>query len=114
MVLYEILSGRRAIDRNLPQSEQKLIEWVKQFPADSKRFRRIMDPRLNNQYSLSAAQKVAKLADNCLRKNPEDRPAMSRIVNVLQEAIRESEDGNVSEIRSPLPEPSTRRMVHAA
>ncbi|KAL4565765.1 hypothetical protein LXL04_029869 [Taraxacum kok-saghyz] len=110
VVLYEILSGRKAIDRHLPQPEQKLIEWVKQFPADSKRFRMIMDPRLNNQYSLSAARKVAKLASTCLRKNPEERPAMSHIVEVLQEAIRESED----EIKSPLPESSKRRMVHAA
>nr|XP_043630751.1 probable serine/threonine-protein kinase PBL19 [Erigeron canadensis] len=114
VVLYEILSGRKAIDRNLPQPEQKLIEWVKQFPADGKRFRMIMDPRLNNQYSLSAARKVAKLADSCLRKNPDDRPTMSRIVEVLQEAIRESEDSSISETRSPLPEPSTRRMVHVS
>ncbi|PWA97513.1 Concanavalin A-like lectin/glucanase, subgroup [Artemisia annua] len=114
VVLYEILTGRKAIDRNLPQSEQKLLEWVKQFPADSKRFRVIMDPRLNNQYSLEAARKIAKLADTCLRKNPDDRPAMSRIVDVLREAIRESENVNNSQFGSPLPEPSTRRMVHAA
>ncbi|KAI3756583.1 hypothetical protein L1987_56405 [Smallanthus sonchifolius] len=116
VVLYEILSGRRAIDRNLPQSEQKLIEWVKQFPADSKRFRMIMDPRLNNQYPLNTARKVAKLADSCLRKNPDERPPMSRIVDILQEAIRESENGDISEITSPLPlpEPSTRRVVRAS
>ena len=74
----------------------------------------IMDPRLNNQYSLEAARKIAKLADTCLRKNPDDRPAMSRIVDVLREAIRESENENNSQFRSPRPEPSARRMVHAA
>ncbi|KAM0030328.1 putative protein kinase RLK-Pelle-RLCK-VIIa-2 family [Helianthus debilis subsp. tardiflorus] len=108
VVLYEILTGRRAIDRNLPQSEQKLIEWVKQYPADSKRFRMIMDPRLNNQYPLDTARKVAKLADSCLKKNPEERPPMSRIVEILQDAIRESGNGAAP---SPLPEPSTRRAV---
>ncbi|KAK1430503.1 hypothetical protein QVD17_13295 [Tagetes erecta] len=115
VVLYEILTGRRAIDRNLPPSEQKLIEWVKQFPADSKKFRMIMDPRLNNQYPLNTARKVAKIADSCLRKNAEERPPMRQIVDILQEAIRESENGNTSEITSllplplPLPEPSSRR-----
>ncbi|PWA79402.1 protein kinase superfamily protein [Artemisia annua] len=113
-VLYEILTGRKAIDRNLPQSEQKLLERVKQFPADSKRFRVIMEPRLNNQYSVEAVRKIAKLADTCLRKNPDDRLAMSRIVDVLREAIRESKHVNNSQFGSPLPEPSTRRMVHAA
>ncbi|KAL8196138.1 hypothetical protein R6Q57_025138 [Mikania cordata] len=115
VVLYEILTGRRAVDRNLPQSEQKLIEWVKQFPIDSKKFRMIMDPRLNNRYPLETARKVAKLADSCLRKKPEERPPMSRIVDELQAAVRESENNNGSEITSalplPLPEPSTRRSV---
>ncbi|KVH88610.1 probable serine/threonine-protein kinase PBL19 [Cynara cardunculus var. scolymus] len=96
VVLYEILSGRKAIDRNLPQSEQKLIEWVKQFPADSKRFRMMMDPRLKNEYSMEGARKVAKLANSCLRRNPDERPEMSRIVDVLQEAIRESEEDTIS------------------
>lgn len=111
VVLYEILTGRRVIDTHRPQSEQKLIEWVKQFPPDSKRFRMIMDQRLNNKYSLSAARNVAKLADGCLRKNPEERPPMSRIVDSLQEAIRESENSNILEMGSPLPEPSTRRTA---
>ncbi|KAJ0716238.1 putative protein kinase RLK-Pelle-RLCK-VIIa-2 family [Helianthus annuus] len=91
VVVYEILMGRRAVDTELPQSEQKLIEWVKQFPVDSKRFRMIMDPRLNNQYSHGAARKVAKLADSCLRKNPVERPLMSKIVDILRQTIRESE-----------------------
>ncbi|KAJ9537049.1 hypothetical protein OSB04_029782 [Centaurea solstitialis] len=112
VVLYEILSGRKAIDRNLPQSEQKLVEWVKQFPADSKRFRMIMDPRLNNQYSMEAARKVAKLASSCLRRNPDERPEMSRIVDVLQEAIRESEEMETRS--SQVAEPSNRRMVGVA
>ncbi|KAI3691583.1 hypothetical protein L6452_31379 [Arctium lappa] len=111
VVIYEILSGRKAIDRNLPQSEQKLIEWVKQFPADSKRFRMIMDPRLNNQYSMEGARKVAKLANSCLRRNPDERPEMSRIVDVLQEAIRELEEDTIPEMR---PESSKRRMVGVA
>ncbi|KAL8238724.1 hypothetical protein R6Q59_015291 [Mikania micrantha] len=114
VVLYEILSGRKAIDTNLPQSEQKLIEWIKHFPIDSKRFKMIMDPRLKNQYSLSAALEVAKLADSCLRKNPEERPLMSRIVDVLRQTIRESENGKRLEKTSPLPEPCTPRMVHVA
>ncbi|CAH1453861.1 unnamed protein product [Lactuca virosa] len=103
IVLYEILSGRRVIDRNLPHSQQMLTKWVKQFPADSKIFCMMMDPRLDNQYSLSGARKVAKLADSCMRNNPEDRPTMSEIVDVLQESIRDSED----ESQNPLPESST-------
>jgi serine/threonine protein kinase len=28
MVLYEILTGRRSIEKNRPSNEQKLLEWV--------------------------------------------------------------------------------------
>ncbi|PON52688.1 hypothetical protein PanWU01x14_207980 [Parasponia andersonii] len=36
---YEILTGRRPLERNRPRTEQKLVERVKkQFPVDSERF----------------------------------------------------------------------------
>ncbi|KAK4844970.1 hypothetical protein QYF36_026612 [Acer negundo] len=108
VVLYEILTGRRTVERNRPTAEQKLLDWVKQFPADSKKFSMIIDPRLRNQYSFSAARKVAKLADCCLKKNPEERPTMNQVVESLKEAIQESEDGSKS---NSTPVTSTSRSV---
>ena len=98
VVLYEILTGRRSTERNLPLAEQKLLEWVKQFPADSKKFILIMDSRLEGQYSSSAARKIAKLADNCLLKNAKDRPTMSQVVERLKQIILQSDEDNTSEI----------------
>lgn len=91
VVLYELLTGRRTLERNRPPAEQKLLEWVKQFPADGKRFTMIIDPRLRDQYCLTAARRIAKLADSCLNKNAKDRPKMSDAVEILKEAIRDSE-----------------------
>ncbi|CAK8539540.1 unnamed protein product [Lathyrus sativus] len=88
VVLYEILTGRRTIERNLPTAQQKLIEWVKNYPADTGRFTLIIDPRLAKQYSVKAARKIAKLADSCLKKNPEDRPSMSQVVESLKQALQ--------------------------
>ncbi|KAL2233040.1 UNVERIFIED_CONTAM: putative serine/threonine-protein kinase PBL19 [Sesamum indicum] len=90
VVVYEILTGRRTLERNLPAAERKLLEWVRQFPADSKKFTMIIDPRLQNQYSLDAARRIAKLADSCLNKNAKDRPSMSQVVEILKLAIDES------------------------
>ncbi|XP_075510906.1 putative serine/threonine-protein kinase PBL19 [Primulina tabacum] len=94
VVLYEILTGRRSLERGRPKSEQKLLDWVKQHPADSRKFSMIMDPRLENQYSLTAARSVAKLADICLVKNAKDRPKMSEVVEnvkkILQISVEES------------------------
>lgn len=89
VVLYEILTGRRALERNFPTVEQKLLEWVKQFPANSKKFKTIIDPRLQNQYNLAAARKVANLADQCLNRTAKDRPTMSKVVEILKEAVEE-------------------------
>ncbi|KAI6702869.1 hypothetical protein NL676_012005 [Syzygium grande] len=94
VVLYEVLTGRRSLERNRPRTEQKLLEWVKQYPADSKKFSSIIDPRLENQYSISAARKIAKLADSCLLKSSKDRPKMSQVVHSLQEIIQVSDTGD--------------------
>ncbi|KAJ7952611.1 Receptor-like protein kinase [Quillaja saponaria] len=96
VVLYEILTGRRALERNRPTGEQKLLVWVKQYPTDSKRFSMIIDPRLGKQYSVGAAREIAKLADSCLDKNPKDRPAISQVVQSLKQAIEYSEEPSTS------------------
>lgn len=97
VVLYEILTGRRSLERYRPKAEQKLLEWVKQFPANSKKFSLLMDPRLENQYSRSAARKIAKLADNCLLKSAKDRPTMSQVVERLKQMIQQPRGENSSE-----------------
>ncbi|KAG4172919.1 hypothetical protein ERO13_A11G029400v2 [Gossypium hirsutum] len=94
VVLYEIITGRRTVERNRPTSEQKLLEWVKNFPPDSKRFSMIIDPRLQNDYSFSAAQKVGQLAKSCLNKNAKERPTMSQVAERLKQAIQESQEGS--------------------
>ncbi|PSR91673.1 Receptor-like protein kinase [Actinidia chinensis var. chinensis] len=99
VVLYEILTGRRTLERTRPSMEQRLVEWVKQYPADSNKFSMIIDPRLKNQYSVSAARKIAKLADSCLVKNAKNRPTMSHVVESLKQAIEESEMENSTSSR---------------
>lgn len=97
MVLYEVLTGRRSLEQNRPRGEQKLLEWVKQYPADSKRFTLIMDTKLESQYSVSAARKVAKLADRCLLKSGKERPKMSQVVQSLREVLETSGDQSPTE-----------------
>ncbi|XP_065878169.1 probable serine/threonine-protein kinase PBL19 [Euphorbia lathyris] len=100
VVLYEILTGRRTLERNLPTKEQKLLDWVKQFPADSKKFSMIIDPKLRNEYSISAAKRIAKLADSCLIKNPKERPTMIEVVDSLNKAIEETEGASTSDTKN--------------
>ncbi|CAG7862001.1 unnamed protein product [Brassica rapa] len=96
VVLYEIITGRRTIERNKPAAERKLLDWVKEYPADSQRFSMIVDPRLRNNYPIVAARSLAKLADLCLKKNDKDRPAMEIVVERLKKIIEESDGGECS------------------
>ncbi|XAR54219.1 Non-specific serine/threonine protein kinase [Bertholletia excelsa] len=97
VVLYEILTGRRSLERDYPKTEQKLLEWVKQFPADSRKFPLIMDPRLENQFSLNAARRIARLADSCLVKNAKERPMMSQVVDRLKQIMQVLDEAGPSD-----------------
>ncbi|KAI6686812.1 hypothetical protein NL676_032725 [Syzygium grande] len=89
VVLYELITGRRAVERNLPRSEQKLLDWVRPYVSDSKKFRLILDPRLEGQCCIKSAQKLASLANKCLMKQPKSRPKMSDVVEMLGNIISE-------------------------
>ncbi|KAL8227942.1 hypothetical protein R6Q57_015526 [Mikania cordata] len=96
IVLYEILTGRKSLERNRPKEDQKLLDWVRRYPIDGKKFGIIIDPRLEAQYSLTAARKIAKLADSCLLKSAKDRPKMSQVVQMLKQILDESTEGSPS------------------
>ncbi|KAJ8464798.1 hypothetical protein OPV22_027350 [Ensete ventricosum] len=97
VVLYELLTGRRSLDRNLPRSEQKLLEWVKPFATDPKKLYTIMDPRLEGKYCLESAQSLVALANRCLKKQPKSRPRMSEVVEMLDRIIKASSNGETTE-----------------
>ncbi|XP_076915012.1 serine/threonine-protein kinase PCRK1-like [Bidens hawaiensis] len=84
--LYELITGRRPLDTNRPKNEQKLLEWVKPY-LDSKRFRVIIDTRLEGKYSLKSAQKLSMIANRCLSGNPKMRPNMSEVLEMLDQLI---------------------------
>ncbi|KAL9675934.1 hypothetical protein QQ045_004142 [Rhodiola kirilowii] len=81
--LYELITGRRPFDRNRPNNEQKLLEWVRRHLSDTKKFQLILDPRFEGHYCLKSAQKLAAVANRCLLKNPNARPKMSQVLEIL-------------------------------
>ncbi|KAK9057605.1 hypothetical protein SSX86_022441 [Deinandra increscens subsp. villosa] len=104
VVLYELITGRRAVERNLPRDEQKLIEWVKPYVSGSKKFHLLLDPRLEGDYSLKSARKLSSLANKCLTKNPKARPKMSEVVELLGKIINDLSPVNAKNEPEPKPE----------
>ncbi|KMT17640.1 hypothetical protein BVRB_2g035890 [Beta vulgaris subsp. vulgaris] len=90
VVLLEMLIGRRALDKSRPSREHNLVEWCRPLLNNNKKLLRILDARIDGQYSLKAMMRVATLGYQCLSQNPKGRPSMSHAVDVL-EAIYEEE-----------------------
>ncbi|XP_044463356.1 serine/threonine-protein kinase RIPK-like isoform X2 [Mangifera indica] len=91
VVLLELLTGRRSVDKSRPPREQNLVEWARPMINDPRKLGRIMDPRLEGQYSETGARKAAALAYLCLSHRPKLRPTMSTVVKTL-ELLKDYED----------------------
>ncbi|KAI3825000.1 hypothetical protein L1987_06475 [Smallanthus sonchifolius] len=85
VVLLELLSGRRAVDKEKVGIEQDLVEWTKPYLGDKRKLFRIMDTRLEGQYPQKGAFTAATLASQCLHTEPKTRPRMSDILVALEE-----------------------------
>ncbi|KAL9246408.1 hypothetical protein vseg_019947 [Gypsophila vaccaria] len=84
VVLLELLTGRRAVDKSKATDEQKLVEWAQRYLGDRRKLFRIMDTKLEGQYPQKAAFTVASLAVKCLDSEPRLRPKMSEILEELE------------------------------
>ncbi|KAJ4715841.1 Protein kinase [Melia azedarach] len=83
--LLEMISGRRALDINRPMKEQNLVDWAKPFLCKEKKLFRVMDTKLEGQYSYESAQKIAQLVLKCLEGKPNHRPEMKQVVQKLEQ-----------------------------
>lgn len=85
VVLLELLTGRRAVEKTRPSREQDLVDWARPMLKDAHKLERIMDPRLEGRYSAEGAKRAAFLAYHCLSHNPKTRPTMRNVVKALEE-----------------------------
>lgn len=72
------------MDENRPNRKQNLAEWARPLLKSARKLNRILDPRLEGQYSETGALKAAELAYQCLSHRPKERPTMSMIVDTLE------------------------------
>ncbi|KAH1224837.1 putative serine/threonine-protein kinase PBL9 [Glycine soja] len=85
VVLLEMLSGRRAVDKNRPSGQHNLVEWAKPYLANKHKLLRVLDNRLEGQYALDEACKVATLSLRCLATESKLRPTMDEVVTDLEQ-----------------------------
>jgi len=90
--LYELITGRRPMDRSRPKNEQKLLDWVKPYLSDSKKFRQILDPRLEWNGLIKSAQRLAVVANRCLTRHSKSRPKMSEVLEMVNRIVESSQE----------------------
>ncbi|KAF7829478.1 putative serine/threonine-protein kinase PIX13 isoform X1 [Senna tora] len=76
VVLLELLTGLPAVDPNRPPAQLSLVDSNKPFLHHKKKLKRIIDPKLAQNYSLPAAFQLAQLILQCLESDPKNRPSM--------------------------------------
>ncbi|KAF3326711.1 receptor-like protein kinase [Carex littledalei] len=84
VVLLELLTGRKSLDKSRPVREQTLADWAVPLLPQKKKVLGIVDPRLDGDYPVKAVHKTAMLAYHCLNRNPKARPLMRDIVASLE------------------------------
>ena len=71
------------MDRSRAITEHSLVEWVRKQFTDKQKLFRLLDPKLEGNYSIKGALHAVLLANQCLAKDAKTRPAMSEVVATL-------------------------------
>lgn len=72
------------MEKNKPSRDRSLVEWARPILNNNRKLPRILDPRIEGQYSVQAAMEVGNLAYECLSPNPKGRPLMREVVETLE------------------------------
>lgn len=81
VVVLEVVSGEMAVDFRQP--EVLLVKRVHEFEAQKRGYEEMADWRLNGEYEEKELVRLINLGIACTRSNPESRPSMRQIVQIL-------------------------------
>ncbi|XP_074338974.1 uncharacterized protein LOC141677107 isoform X2 [Apium graveolens] len=87
VVLLEILTGRRAIEHDLPIEHRSLVSWAHSRLSEEHVISDIMDADIKGQYTVRAAIKASSLALKCTSLRRESRPDAKQIVEELEQLL---------------------------
>ena len=90
VVLLEALTGLRVIDRKRLTKLQNLVDWASPVLGKREKLKKIMDPRLEQNYPVEGAFDCASLAMRCLSSNSKDRPSSEEVLQSLEQILRNS------------------------
>ncbi|XP_022030351.2 probable serine/threonine-protein kinase PBL8, partial [Helianthus annuus] len=95
VVLFELLSGRRAVDELFVEEGINLASWVKKCIKE-RRTDEVISSQITTQISSKCLKEFLQIADRCSKDSRKDRPTMADVVVALQHlmALQEQHDNS--------------------
>ncbi|GKV36594.1 hypothetical protein SLEP1_g44706 [Rubroshorea leprosula] len=91
IILLELVTGKPAIITRDKDERITIIEWIYSFTKrrDIRKLdiQKIVDPKLNDEFNISVAREVIKIAVSCVYPIIEERPDVSQILTKLKECL---------------------------
>ncbi|KAL3720995.1 hypothetical protein ACJRO7_005760 [Eucalyptus globulus] len=87
VVLLELITGRRPLDRTQPFEEDSMVDWASPLltqALEDGNFDAIVDPKLNKDYVNEEITRMIACAAACIRHSARHRPAMTQVVRALE------------------------------
>ncbi|OMO51800.1 hypothetical protein CCACVL1_29583 [Corchorus capsularis] len=95
VVLMEIITGRKALDENLPDEKSHLVTWFRRVLINKDNIPKAVDDTINcDEETMASIFKVAELAGHCTAREPFQRPDMGHAVNVLGPLVEQWKPSN--------------------
>ncbi|KAL5545715.1 hypothetical protein UlMin_005402, partial [Ulmus minor] len=84
IMLLELLTGLRTVDYSrMDEGGVLLLDHVKKLERE-KRLAAVVDHNLKNDYDIQEVEMIIRIALLCAQKSPQNRPAMSDVVRMLE------------------------------
>ncbi|MCO5557454.1 hypothetical protein L7F22_011019 [Adiantum nelumboides] len=88
VVLLELISGRKSIDKSMPEGSQSLVTWARPMLKVGAKLTDLLDPKLEKEpLDLKHLHQVAALAALCIQFEPSYRPLIKDVVNSLMPLV---------------------------
>ncbi|KAJ9552203.1 hypothetical protein OSB04_016248 [Centaurea solstitialis] len=104
VVLLEIFTGKRNIDYSSPIHERTQVDFIRPCLDNKRGIKRIVDDRIDGQYTTRVAIRFARLVKRCLSKEPMNRPTADEVVKALEK---------VQDIQKTSPSPRVGKVTSA-
>ncbi|KAE9584549.1 hypothetical protein Lal_00021690 [Lupinus albus] len=88
ILLLELVSGRKPIEKVSSTVKRSIFDWALLLVCE-KKYSEVVDPRLNGEYVEEEVKRVVLVAMICAQSQPEKRPTMLDVVELLKGKSKE-------------------------